>query len=402
MRVFASFILNDIKIFFGDWKAVVILVTLPVFFILVISYALGPLIAADSLVEPFTISISDNENTTGSKLLIAQISDLDLFKRIEMAASDEEAIELVEENTAAAAVIIPKGLITSVMAEKNYDIKVYGNARMPLRADLVRTLLESAVSMVSSGQAGINTVYDFCKDAGLEGAELEKYYLEIQDEIMAFAAARRVVAVRSQALPGVEATPLEYYISSLITVFLMFGGLSTIKLLVRERNSGVLRRLAASPASPLSSVLSKLIITFIVGTMQFIAVALPGIIILESAMKVDPLFTLLMFVSVMFAVSCWSLMVSSVSKTTAAADTGGSLSILLMAVLGGCIYPLTRLPEAVRFVSRFTITGQAMKGFMELFSEPQAANLLGFMLPVWLLGIVMLALSYAVLKLRRG
>ena len=151
----------------------------------------------------------------------------------------------------------------------------------------------------------------------MEGDELDKFYTEIQDEIMEFAAARRVVAVRSQSLPGIEATPLEYYLSSLITVFLMFGGLSTIKLLVRERNSGILQRLAASPASPLNSVLSKLIITFMVGTLQFLAVAIPGLLILESAMKVNLGYTLLMFASVMFGVSCWSLLVSSIAKTTA-------------------------------------------------------------------------------------
>ncbi|MDD4493253.1 MAG: ABC transporter permease [Eubacteriales bacterium] len=402
MRLLKSFILNDIKNFFRDWKAVVILVTVPVFFILVISYALGPLIAADSLVEPFTISVSDNEGTAQSRLLIAQISDLDIFRKIELTKTNEEAIKLVEANKAAAAVIIPEGLIDSVAHGENYAITVYGNPRMPLRANLVKSLMESAANMVSSGQAAINTVYHFNEKIGLDEQRLEESYETSLNSIMDFVIARRSVAVRSKSLPGIEASPLEYYLSSLITVFLMFGGLSTIKLLVRERNSGILRRLTASPVSPMYSVLSKFIITFIIGTMQFLAVIIPGILLLKNRTEVNIGYTLLMFASVMFGVSCWSLLISSVSKTTSAADITGSLGILLLAVLGGCIYPLTRMPETVKLLSQFTITGWAMKGFMELLSEPNAVNLLTYMAPIWILGIVMLALSYVSLKLRRG
>jgi ABC-2 type transport system permease protein len=402
MCLLVSFIINDIKSFFRDWKAVLILVTVPVFFILVIAYALGPLIAADSLVEPFVITVSDNEGTAQSRLLIAQISDLDIFKKIELAKSDDEAIIQVRSNRSAAAVIIPEGFIDSVAQGENYSITVYGNPRMPLRAGLVKSLMESAANMVSSGQAAINTVYHFNERIGLEDKQLEESYDESLTRVMDFVIARRSVAVRSKSLPGIEASPLEYYLSSLITVFLMFGGLATIKLLVRERNGGILRRLASSPVSPIYSVLSKVVITFILGTIQFLAVIVPGLFLLKNRTDVNIGYTLLMFASVILGVSCWSLMISSISKTTSASDITGSLGILLMAVLGGCIYPLTRMPEAVKLLSNFTITGWAMKGFMELLSEPGAVNLFNYMVPMWILGAVMLAISYVWLKLRRG
>ena len=115
-------------------------------------------------------------------------------------------------------------------------------------------------------------------------------------------------------------------------------------------------------------VLSKLLVSIMLLVIQF------GIIILMTSRLFINYWgapvrdVLILFGAIILAVSAWSVFTASISPTPASADIIGNLGILLMAVLGGSIYPLTSMPESIRRISVLTITRWAMEGFMVLFS----------------------------------
>ena len=184
---------------------------------------------------------------------------------------------------------------------------------------------------------------------------------------------------------------------------MMFAGMPAMKLLVTEKSEGVTERLYAAPVSMLSVVLSKLLVSALLLLIQF------GIIIIFTSTVFNNYWgapiknVIMLFTGLIFAVSAWSIFVASISTTPASADIIGNLGILLMAIVGGNIYPLSSMPLAVRNISRFTISRWAMDGFMVLFSGNDAASTFVYTLALTLIGLVLFIVSAGIMKFsKRG
>lgn len=210
-------------------------------------------------------------------------------------------------------------------------------------------------------------------------------------------------AVFSDTEAGVQSalTPAEYFTAALIAVFMMFAGMPGVKMMVTERSEGITQRLAAAPVGLWKVVLSKLIVSVMLIMIQF------GIIILLTSKIFNNYWgasikdVLLLFGGIVLAVSAWSVFIASLSRSPAAADIIGNLGILLMAVIGGSIYPLSSMPALVRNVSMLTINRWAMDGFMILFSGSSLAHTGTHALVLAVMGFVMFGLSAVVMRSAR-
>jgi len=113
---------------------------------------------------------------------------------------------------------------------------------------------------------------------------------------------------------------------------------------------------------------------------------------------------LILFGGIILAVSAWSVFTASVSPTPASADIIGNLGILLMAVLGGSIYPLTSMPEGIRRISVLTINRWAMDGFMVLFSGSSVTDTSTHALALSAAALALFAASALIMRFagRRG
>ena len=87
-----------------------------------------------------------------------------------------------------------------------------------------------------------------------------------------------------------------------------------------------------------------------------------------------------------------------ISPTPAAADLAGSLGTLLMAAIGGSIYPLTSLPDGIKSLSYLTINRWAVDGFLQVFSgqiSPSYYHDIGILM---LMGAVYIFISIILLE----
>jgi ABC-2 type transport system permease protein len=92
---------------------------------------------------------------------------------------------------------------------------------------------------------------------------------------------------------------------------------------------------------------------------------------------------------------------ASISPTPASADIIGNLGILLMAVLGGSIYPLTSMPESIRRISVLTINRWAMEGFMVLFSGSSVTDTGTHAMVLALMALILFAVSAFMIRFAR-
>jgi ABC-2 type transport system permease protein len=235
----------------------------------------------------------------------------------------------------------------------------------------------------------------------LKGAALEEQFNESTMKFFVEALSRNEMFSQVEAAPQHNVSAIEYFTASLIVIFLMFAGMPGMKMLVTERSTGVTRRLIASPVRVWQIILSKLLVSVLLSAIQFSVIIILTSVVFKSYWGAPVKSILLLFAGIIFAVSAWSVFVSAIATTPASADIIGNLGILLMAIIGGSIYPLSSMPEFVRIISRFTITRWGMDGFMVVFSGNDALSVTGYVYPLLIMGLVLFGLATGIMKLAR-
>ncbi len=389
IRIFVL-LLNDIKLFFTDWKAVVLLIILPVFAIGFFSYALAPYINSSNFIEPFDIAIVDMEDTAQSRMIIGQLEQISVFRRI-IKEDYDGAVDLIKNDKVGSALVIPEEFTLSVSEGRNKPVTVIGNKKKPIQSYIVKNLMLSAANLISAGQSAIAAIYHFNREAGAKGSELNAQYADSTSKIMLQTLARNEVFTQADAGGSYDLTPAEYYTAGLIAIFLMLAGMPGMKMLVTERTMGMTLRLKASPVRMWQVILSKFLVSMILSLVQFGAIIIMTSAVFKNYWGAPPYRILMLFGGILFAVSAWSVFVSSISRTPATADAVGYLGILLMAVVGGSIYPLPLMPGFIRSISVVTINRWAMEGFMQLFSGESAIGAVPGFFPLVVIGVILLA-----------
>ena len=400
MVSFAALLKNDIRLILRDWKACVLLLAAPLLFISFFTYALSPYLEKSSFIEPFPIALVDKENTTQTRMLIHQIEDIGIFSHV-IVMDEEDALRYLADKEVGGVIIIPEDFTNSVAIGENRPVTVVGNGAMPLQAYIVKNTAQSAANLVTAAQGAINTIWHYDNEAGLSDSELDARFNEAVMDYMLTALARTAVFESVEAENGSSVTPAEYFTAALIVVFMMFAGMPGMKMLVSERAGGITARLAATPVRMWKVVLSKLLVSIMLLVIQF------GIIILMTSRLFNNYWgapvrdVLILFGAIILAVSAWSVFTASISPTPASADIIGNLGILLMAVLGGSIYPLTSMPESIRRISVLTINRWAMEGFMVLFSGSSVTDTGTHAMVLALMALILFAVSAFMIRFAR-
>lgn len=402
MISFIALLKNDIRLFLRDWKACVLLLAVPLLFISLFTCALSSYLNKSSFIEPFPVALVDMEDTTQTRMLAKQLEEISIFSEVQR-IDEDEAIQKLSEKSVGGIVILPPDFTARVAAGENEPVTVIGSSAMPLEAYIVKNVIQSAANLVSAAQSAIITIYHYDKLAGISGKELDIRYNNAISEYLMGALARNNVFSYNDSVPQYGVTPVEYFTAALIVIFMMFTGMPGMKMLVTEKSMGVARRLSATAVAVWKVILSKLMISALLLTLQFGVIIVFTSVLFHNYWGAPVKNILLLFGGLIFAVSAWSVFVASVSSTPAAADMIGSLGILLIAVAGGNIYPLTSMPEWIRSLSKLTMSRWAMDGFIVLFSGNDAASTGIYALMLTVIGVVLFCISIGMMKIvRRG
>lgn len=400
MISFAALLKNDIRLFLRDWKACILLLAAPLIFISFFTYALSPHLNKSGFIEPFPVALVDKEDTAQTRILVNQLEEIGIFSDISR-MDEPQALRELADRKVGGVIIIPEDFTNSVAVGENKPVTVIGNGAMPLQAYIVKNTIQSAANLVSAAQSAINTIWHYDSEAGLSDDELDARFNTAVMEYMMQAIGRTSVFDVGEGGSGYRysVTPAEYFTAALIVVFMMFAGMPGMKLLVTEKSGGITARLAAAPVRMWKVVLSKLVVSVMLLILQF------GIIILLTSRIFNNYWgapvkdVLLLFGGLILAVGAWSVFTASISSTPAAADIIGNLGILLMAVIGGSIYPLTSMPEFIRRMSVLTVNRWAMDGFIILFSGGSTADISQYALVLGAMSLVMFTASAFLMKL---
>jgi ABC-2 type transport system permease protein len=392
MNAFLAILKKDLLQLLKDKKAVVLLALTPFIFIVLFSGVARVLTEDSEYIKPFEIALADGENSIRTSILIEQLKGTGIFSNIRF-TTGEEARDMVHGGQVPAAIIIPPGFTSSVAVGENKPVEVVGNALYPYQARIVYNIIESAAAMVSAGQAAVNTIYHYDVLAGLEGGDINERFNEAVGEVLDMAISRRRIFSRIPGPAGYDVTPYEYLTAAALSMFLMFSGLPAARMFITEKNTGVYTRIVSSAAKPFHVMASKIVVTLLIGIIQFGTVFVLTLTVLGNYWKGNIPAVIGITLSALLSAVCWSALVVSVSATPASAEMIGSLGTILLTIAGGGIYPLHRLPDAIRGLSSFTVGRWVMEGYMAVFSGFKGISALRYSGAILGAGLLLLVAS---------
>lgn len=311
----------------------------------------------------------------------------------------EEGVEAFDDNQVTALLIIP--------ADFTLETLQAGTSRVELRQQPndtrafaiqqgVSTALTRVSSAVDIAAASVNqaeTLRPFPSET-----ERQAYFTAALDDAYAHmeAAPQRVTEMQASTEDQIEYDPnANSAAGQMITwVFIPLIGLSAM--FAMERQLGTLRRILVTPTTKATFLAGTVLGQVLTAIFQMGLLIGFGVLVLKLNWGAAPAATALIVVASALAAGALGTMLGTFVKTEA---QGNGLSIMIgmvMAMLGGCWYPIELFPQVMRTAAQALPTYWSMQGMLDILVRgqginsvlPEAGILLGFALVFFVIGIL--------------
>jgi ABC-2 type transport system permease protein len=372
--------IKDLKIAFRDRAALIMILLAPFLLTLGMGLVTG------------RFSGSSNTGISDIPVIIVNLDKEQLGNALEEVFTGEELAELVEptlgenpeaarkaidEDTAAAAIIIPAGFTRSVIPQQGefdteaepLQIELYANPARPTGAGIVKSIVDEFISRIEEGRvSGQTSIFQMIisgritpqqgEQAGMEMAE------RLEDSPTSETLAIKLNTDTNEA-ESVEFDVLAYLAPGMALMFLMFtvsyGGRS----ILAEKAQGTLPRLLVSPTVSAQILGGKVFGIYLTGVAQML-ILIGATTLLFQLKWGDPLGVLVLVLAAVFGASGWGMFITALARTPAQVGSVGSAIMLIFGILGGSFISLEMMPPAVQIVSKVTPNAWALDGFTTL------------------------------------
>lgn len=390
---------KDLLIVLRDRKALFLMIVFPLVIIAILGFALGPMFREEEGIERFNcLVVNLDEGPLGRHLVEDVLGHAELRAYIRVVGSDAAgAREQVRDGKAPVAVFIPAGFSADVLAGRSAGLEVIGHEDSPLRGSIVRSVVTAFANEVSATQVAVSEV----------AAALGRTGPEAQIALLAVVRARLAesrVTVEVQPIQGrTTLSAGQYYAAAMSIMFSLFGVAAGAKGLLEEREQGTLRRMLTAPLRPWHVLGGKLVGIYCTGALQFAVLLLGTAVIFRVDWGAYPLAIAAIALATSLAGAGLMVAIAAFARTTNAADGISMLVIQITNVFGGGTAPLYVFPEPLLVVSRFTITGQALRAFLAAMGGEVSMATVGYpCLVLAAIGLIGLAIGSYRLGVTRG
>jgi ABC-2 type transport system permease protein len=387
--------LKDLKIRTSGKTELLFFLILPVIFTLLLS---GMFFGSGS--NKIVMVVVDEDNTDLSSELVSRLQASDVVTPSAM--TRENAQKTFDNNDAAAMLIIPSGMQTSLKAGRSvtldFNLDPTNNNGLAVQQEV-----QNAISQISRGLAvaSISTNEAEQIKPFTSASQRQVYYdqslaaaeLEFTDAPTLIAVTQPVNTRKTQNQQEAQAAQAS---AGELIIWVFIPLLATSELMASERVWGTLRRLVTTPTRKPTFLLGIITGQFSYGFVQMLLLVLVGVLLLKVPWGQNPLALLALLISFGLAAVAMGTMLGTFTRTPSQAS-GISIALgMVMGLLGGCMLPLEMFPPAVANAAKILPTTWAMQGMTQLTVYnaglieilPYAAVLLGFASVFFLVGIL--------------
>ncbi len=389
MRKIFAIAYKDSVIRFSSFLELLFFLILPLVFTVVLAGG-TPGDDTDNRVRMTTV------DEAGSSLSAQVIAELERSSAVRPVLKDrQEAEREFNERRVAAVLFIPAGFDLAA-ADAELEIKQQSNNLNALVAErAVQAVLgrvSSNVTIAQSSVAEAEKMRAFESDA-----ERQAYFeaaLDKAQTLMAEAPARLTIT-RAGTPEQVEYDPAaNSSAGQLITwVFIPLLGLS--ESFASERRRGTLRRLLTTPTHSSVFLLGTISGQVFNALVQMMLLVLFGVFVMKLPWGREPLALGVLLTSFALAAAALGTTLGTLVKTEGQANGLSIMLGMVMALLGGCWYPIELFPTAMQSAVKVLPTTWAMQGMLDLVMRggglaeilPEVGVLLGFALVFFVVGV---------------
>jgi ABC-2 type transport system permease protein len=391
MKKILAIIFKDTRIRFTSPVEWMFFLVLPVIFILILSGGTGP--PPDPRI---TLLVADRAQSDLSTALIEELEKSASIRPIPTAL--EDAVADFDARQVSAILIIPEDFTAETL--------VIGEAEVELRQQQnnLNAIIDEQAVQVAVGRLGSLA---HIATTSVEKAEALQAFPSQDDRQAyfedAFAAAQSLMAEAPQRVVTVEGNTEDQInydpranstAGQMITwVFIPLIGLSAM--FAMERAGGTLRRLLVTPTRKALYIGGTVLGQVITALIQMAILISFGTLVLKINWGHSPLALALVMLASTLSAAALGTMLGTFVKTENQANGLSILIGMVMAMMGGCWYPMELFPQAIRTAAQVLPTYWAMQGFLDIAVRGQGLQgvllesgiLLGFALVFFVVGV---------------
>jgi ABC-2 type transport system permease protein len=358
---------KDIRIRFPSWSQLLFFIVLPIVFTLVLAGGTGG--SSDNRVR---LVVVDQANSTLSKDLITALGNSQAVRPDLLALSQAES--QFSQRTASAILVIPGGFDLAHLegGGLRLDLRQQPNN---LNAMIAQRAVQAAISRVSSAAdianssvARAEAIQPFAAPA-----DRQVYFKEALNQAQSLLA---TAPSREKESQGSTQDPIRYNprtnssAGQLITwVFIPLIGISS--LFANERQHGTLRRLLTTPTQKGTYLLGTIFGQVVTALVQMALLMAFAVLVMNLDWGRQPLALAVMMISSALAAAALGTTLGTFVKTASQASGLSIMTGMVMALLGGCWYPLELFPKAIQDIVQILPTTWAMRGLLDIVLRGQ-------------------------------
>lgn len=399
--------IKDLRLVFRDRAALILMLAAPFLLTLGMGLVTGRFSGNTSGIADIPVVIVNQDDGELSTALVDLFNSEDLADLVEptLSVSPEAARLQVEEDKAAAAIIIPAGFTRSIIPKQEdfaagntpevVEIELYANPTRPTSAGIIKSILDEFMSRVEEGSIGAQTsILQLMLSGRISPEQAQAVGEEMGQNLQNAAESNTLSITLNTTTQGeeVEFDVLAYLAPGMALMFLMYtvsyGGRS----ILAEKTQGTLPRLLVSPTNSAQILGGKVFGIFLTGVAQML-ILIGGTSLLFQLKWGDPLGVLILVLVAVFGATGWGMIITALARTTAQVSNTGTAVMLIFGILGGSFLQLDQMPASIQMMSRIAPNSWALDGFTTLALGGTLADLSAPITALLTMGILLFLAS---------
>ena len=360
---------KEFSVVLRDRGAMLTLFLSPVVFIVVMSLALGQSFAGLGETDPVRILAVDQDGDDAAEQLVEVLDDGDGLAVLTEVEGEPVTLataeQLVRDGEYPMALVIPSGFTEDALTEGRAETGVLAD---PAASSQVMQPLEAAVSATAATVAGrFHTGALLAEQMEREPdeerrAELQERIDALDEDVVVGAEVELPSGAEVPSYPSVYQQNVPGY-----TIMYVFFIVTTMAgAILTERREGTFPRLLSAPVARWRVLLGKIVPYLVIALLQVGLLTAFGNVVFGMELGDNPVTLVPVTLALALCAVSLGVLLAAYARSDAQVSGAGTILILVLAALGGCMVPLVFMPDFMSDLAAYTPHGQALIAFQDV------------------------------------
>ncbi len=354
--------MKDLKILIKDKQTIALIVLMPIVLVIVLGFSLNSLFEKDQAnIGKSNVVLIDYDKSNQSED-VKEFFEKDKIKEyIELVSMDkEEAMDKLKSGDITGIITIPEGYGKAIEAYKQIEISIFVDKGSPVESSIADSIIRKYADLNSSillaGKAA-NTEF---KEYKMDG----RMILENISDLIETESGLIVNGGLTSEGKGLSA--MQYYAAAMVSMYILFVGMVGSALLVEEREDNTLKRMLTTYSSKATIITGKVLGIFILGLIDVAILILFTKLVYHVDWGNSLIGLIVLSIAMSFSASGLAILIASMFKSAKVVDMVNPVIILIMAFIGGNMFPLYEMSTLLRRVSYVLMNNWSLRGYLSL------------------------------------